>query len=109
MIQLGEALLLLKGWRDANTSLVCESTLFSIWSFGIRGMVDSVSDDGVVRIVSADRAASLTFRLSEADGIEYGESPKSRIPLLVVAIPLRPGEASTKRDKLSFFDIPEDI
>jgi hypothetical protein len=75
----------------------------------MRGLVDSVSEDGVVRIVNADRAASFTLRLSEADEIEYGESPQSRIPLLVVAIPLRPGEASTRRDKLSFFDIPEDI
>ena len=103
MIQFGDALLLFKGWRDEKTLLACESSLYSIWHFAIRGRVDSVGDDGLVRFVAEGGAAVMTLDLSKADGIEYGEVPATRRPVLLVAIP--PPQArrtALKRDSLLF-------
>lgn len=105
MIEYENALLLFSGWRDEGTPLICESTLYSVWKVGLRGTVESVSGDGMVNFLSADRSAFLVIDLSKCDGFEYGESTDSRIPLVVVSIPLRRGQPSAKRDKLLFSEL----
>jgi hypothetical protein len=105
VIQYGQALQLFRAWRDEKTLLACESSLFSIWHFAARGRVDSVDDDGLVHFVAEGGAAAISLDLSNADGIEYGETPESRASILLVAIPMRVRRASLERDSLIFTEL----
>jgi hypothetical protein len=100
MISVSNALLILKGWRDEKTLLTCETELFSGWGVAMRCVVDSVSDDSKVRLVTPDRTALVDVVLSACEGVEYGEAKPPRDAVMIFLFPLRPGESSRKRDKL---------
>ncbi len=95
-----DAELMLKKWRDERTVVYFETELFAPWGMGLRGIVESVADDGLVLLVSTERDATASFRVGEIEGFEYGEDSKFRSGVLVALLPLRRGESARKRDKL---------
>jgi hypothetical protein len=104
VIQYGDALLLFRGWQDEKTVLACESSLFSIWGFGMRCTVDSAKDDGVVKLLSIARDAFVELRLSEAEAFEFGRSGAGS-EMVFVVLPLRSTSPGLKRDKLTFVEV----